>query len=66
MAVRHTLTDAVYLGIMEQAKRITPNYKVKREIQRPPEKWIRVEDTHDPVISQEDFDLVVRLLLLDT
>ncbi len=32
----------------------------------PPEEWIRAEGTHDPIISQEDFDLVARLLLLDT
>lgn len=66
VAVRRILTDVVYLGVMEQAKRTTPNYKVKREIQRPREEWIRVEGTHDPIISQEDFDLAARLLLLDT
>lgn len=66
VAVRRILTNVVYLGIMEQAKRTTPNYKVKREIQRPQEEWIRVEGTHDPIIDQEDFDLVARLLLLDT
>lgn len=35
VAIRRILTDVVYLGVMEQAKRTTPNYKVKREIQRP-------------------------------
>ena len=66
VAVRRILTSVVYLGVMEQAKRTTPNYKVKREIQRPQDEWIRVEGTHDPIISQDDFDLVARLLLLDT
>lgn len=66
VTVRRILTSVVYLGIMEQAKRTTPNYKVKKEIQRPQEEWIRVEDTHDPLISREDFDLVARLLMLDT
>lgn len=64
--VRRILTSVVYLGIMEQGKRTTPNYKIKREIQRPREEWIRVEGTHDPIIDQEDFDLVARLLMLDT
>ena len=66
VAVRRILTSVVYLGVMEQAKRTTPNYKVKREIQRPQGEWIRVEGTHEPIISQDDFDLVARLLLLDT
>jgi len=66
VTVRRILTSVVYLGIMEQGKRTTPNYKVKQEVQRPPEEWIRVEGTHDPIISREDFDLVARLLMLDT
>lgn len=66
VTVRRILTSVVYLGIMEQGKRTTPNYKVKREIQRPQEEWMRVEGTHDPIVSQEDFDLVARLLMLDT
>ena len=66
VTVKRILTSPVYLGIMEQAKRTTPNYKIKQEIQRPPEEWIRVEDTHDPIVSQGDFDLVARLLMLDT
>ena len=66
VTVRRILTSVVYLGIMEQGKRTTPNYKVKREIQRPQEEWMRVEGTHDPIVSREDFDLVARLLMLDT
>lgn len=66
VTVRRILTSVVYLGTMEQGKRTTPNYKVKREIQRPQEEWIRVENTHEPIISREDFDLAARLLMLDT
>ncbi len=66
VTVRRILTSVVYLGIMEQAKRTTPNYKVKKEIQRPQEEWIRVEGTHDPLVSRQDFELVARLLMLDT
>lgn len=66
VTVRRILTSVVYLGIMEQGKRTTPNYKVKREIQRPQEEWMRVEGTHDPIVSKEDFNLVARLLMLDT
>lgn len=66
VTVRRILTSVVYLGILEQGKRTTPNYKVKTVVERPPEEWFRVEGTHEPIVSQEDFDLAARLLLLDT
>lgn len=66
VAVRRILQNAVYLGIMEQGKRTTPNYKVKHEIQRPVEDWMRVEGTHEAIISREHYDLVARLMLQDT
>lgn len=44
-AVRRILQNEVYLGVMEQGKRTTPNYKVKTVVYRPPEEWMRVEDT---------------------
>lgn len=64
--IRRILTSVVYLGILEQGKRTTPNYKVKTVVERPPEEWMRVEGTHDPIVTQEEFDLAARLLLLDT
>ena len=66
VAVRRILQNAVYLGIMEQGKRTTPNYKVKTVIHRPPEEWMRVEGTHEAIISRIDYELVQRLMLTDT
>lgn len=66
VTVRRILTNVVYLGVLEQGKRTTPNYKVKTVVERPREEWFRVEGLHEPIVSQEDFDLVARLLLLDT
>ena len=66
VAVRRILQNAVYLGIMEQGKRTTPNYKVKTVIHRPPEEWMRVEGTHEAIISRTDYELVQRLMLTDT
>ena len=65
-AVRRILQNEVYLGVMEQGKRTTPNYKVKTVVYRPPEEWMRVEDTHEAIISREDFDLAARLMRTDT
>ena len=64
--MRRILQNEVYLGVMEQGKRTTPNYKVKTVVYRPPEEWMRVEDTHEAIISREDFDLAARLMRTDT
>ncbi|WP_455582894.1 recombinase family protein [Dysosmobacter sp.] len=66
VAVRRILQNAVYLGVMEQGKRTTPNYKIKTVVYRAQEDWMRVENTHEPIVDQEDFDLVQRLLASDT
>lgn len=64
--VRRILENEVYLGVMEQGKRTTPNYKVKTVIKRPRDQWLRVEDTHEAIISREDFELAARLMRTDT
>lgn len=64
--VRRILENEVYLGVMTQGKRTTPNYKVKTVVERPPEDWIRVEGTHEAIISREDFQLAARLKGKDT
>ena len=65
-AVLRILENEVYLGVMTQGKRTTPNYKVRTVIERPPDTWIRVEGTHEAIISQEDFQLATRLKEKDT
>ena len=65
-AVLRILENEVYLGIMTQGKRTTPNYKVRTVVERPPEAWMRVEGTHEAIISQEDFRLAARLKGKDT
>lgn len=48
-AVLRILENEVYLGIMTQGKRTTPNYKVRTVVERPPDAWIRVEGTHEAI-----------------
>ena len=64
--VRRILQNEVYIGVMEQGKRTTPNYKVKTVVHRPPEEWMRVENVHESIVSREDFQLVGRLMRTDT
>ncbi|TCX53572.1 recombinase family protein [Dehalobacter sp. 14DCB1] len=66
VAVRRILTNELYIGVLEQGKRTTPNYKVKTRVERPKEEWVRVENAHGPIITKELFATVNALLLHDT
>ncbi len=64
-SVRRILTNEVYLGHMVQGRTERINYKVKKCVEKPKEKWIRVENTHEPIISADDFTIVQNLLKAD-
>ena len=51
---------------MVQGKKTTYNYKLKNIIKKPKSEWIYVENTHEAIISKQEFDLVQSILLLDT
>ncbi|MCM1417528.1 MAG: recombinase family protein [Bacteroides sp.] len=60
------LSDEIYTGTMVQGKQTTPHFKLKERELKPSTEWVRVENTHEAIISKEDFDLVQRLKRLDT
>lgn len=66
VTVRRILANSVYLGVLEQGKRTTPNYKVTSVVTRPRSEWARVENTHEAIVSPQDFALAERLMQLDT
>ena len=39
---------------------------MKRSVEKPKEEWVRVPDTHEAVVSAEDFETVQKLLAVDT
>ncbi|MBR1476938.1 MAG: recombinase family protein, partial [Lachnospiraceae bacterium] len=61
-AVKRILTNEVYIGILAQGKRGTPNYKVHTVQPKEESDWIRVEDAHEALITYEDF-MSVRVML---
>lgn len=65
-AVLRILKNEVYTGTVVQGKCTTPNYKIKKRIQKDESEWVRVEDMHEAIISKSDFSLVQELLLRDT
>lgn len=66
VSVRRILKNEIYLGVMIQGKRATPNYKTKTVVTKAESEWLRVEGTHEAIISVRDFELVQELLRDDT
>lgn len=63
--VRRILTNEVYLGHLVQGKTERISYKVKKVMEKPEEEWVRVENTHEAIISADDFAIVQNLLKAD-
>ncbi len=59
--VKAILRNEVYLGHMVQNKTGNLSYKVHKQITKPESEWIKVENTHEPLISQETWDMVREL-----
>ncbi len=66
VAVRRILTNEIYIGNLVQGKQTTPNHKVKQPYVKEESEWARVEKSHEPVVSDRDFEIVQRLLAMDT
>jgi len=60
------LKNELYTGDLIQKKRQKINYRIKKIRDVPPEQWIRVKNTHEAIISREDFDLAHEVLKMDT
>lgn len=63
--VKRILNNEIYLGHMVQGKTEKINYKLKRSIEKPKEKWIKVENTHEAIISEDTFQIVQNLMKAD-
>ena len=61
-AVKRILTNEIYIGVLVQGKRGTPNYKVRKQQLRDKSEWIRVENTHEALIPYEDFVAVQTMI----
>jgi len=52
------LENEVYLGHTISMRYTTLSYKNKKQIQRPESAWLRFENTHEPIIDQELWNIV--------
>jgi len=58
VTVRKMLKNIVYLGHTAQGKTNKVSFKSNVTITNPKEDWIIVKNTHEPIISQETYDIV--------
>ena len=65
VAIRRILMDETYIGTLVQGKTERMNYKVKKSVKKPVDEWIKVPNTHEPIVSRELFDIVQQLLQTD-
>ncbi len=61
-AVRRILENEVYVGVLVQGKRSRVNHKVPFVRNVETTEWVRVENTHEAIVSTSDFILVSELL----
>ena len=60
------LQDETYTGTLLQGRQGTLNYKIKDLIDKPKAEWKCTESAHEEIIGLQDFDLVQRIMRLDT
>lgn len=65
-SVRRILTNEVYTGTLVQGIFKKVNYRIRQIRPVPKKEWIRVEGTHEAIISKDVFQEVQRLLGRDT
>lgn len=59
--VKNMVRSEVYIGNMVQGKYGTLSYKSRKLVSKSEDQWIRVEGTHEAIISQELWDTVVSI-----
>ena len=60
--VTFMLKNETYIGNMVQGRVRKINYKLKKCRRLPPEEWTIVPDTHEPLVSREEFEKVGMLI----
>ena len=61
-SIRRILKNEVYIGNTLGRKVKKVNYKIKKQVMLPKDNWIKVENTHERIISKEDFEKVQNIL----
>lgn len=66
ISITNILKNRIYVGDMVQGRYRIKSYKIHVQETVPEDEWFIVENTHEPIISREDFGRVQELLKKDT
>jgi len=55
------LNHVEYVGHTVNFRTYRKSYKCRKQLQKPKEDWLIFENTHEPIISQQQFDLVQKI-----
>ena len=66
VTVKRILENEIYLGTLIQGKTFKPALGAELAIPKPKDMWDRVENNHEGIVSERDYNLVQKLLLMDT
>lgn len=58
--IKNILKNQVYLGHTVRYKQRSISFKNKKRTKLDPSQWVIVKDTHEPIVTQEQFDRVRR------
>lgn len=50
------LKEETYIGHSVHKKQSNISFKNKKKVRKPKEKWYRVKNTHEPIISEDVFN----------
>ncbi len=59
--VKHILDNMSYLGHTVNFRTRKKSYKSKKKLENPKSEWVIFENTQEPIIDQETFDIVQRI-----
>jgi len=59
--VSSILEHEEYIGTTVNCREYTPSFKSKKSKDNPPEKWLRFENTHEPLVDRETWDIVQKV-----
>lgn len=64
--VKSILLNPVYTGRTVALRYTNKSYKNKKRIERPEDEWVVTDNTHEALVSQEDYDTVYKRLSVKT
>lgn len=60
--VKKILKDETYIGNSIHNRQTTKSFKCKQKVRKPESEWLRIENTHEPIIDREQFFQVQEMI----